>query len=109
MCVNNGVNAIDILTLFFFSVKIAKAIKTFLWTLYKNVKIGVRHRVWWYSVSLICDLFLVWNASAAATGPAYPAAQQSGYAVAPAAYGAQRTGYDQATYQAAQGTYAGMN
>lgn len=49
--------------------------------------------------------------SAAATGPTYPAAQQSGYAVAPTAtYSAQRTGYDQATYQAAtQGTYAGMN
>lgn len=51
---------------------------------------------------------MIWNVSAAATGPAYPAAQQSGYAVAPTAYGAQRTGYDQATYQAAQGTYAGM-
>lgn len=50
--------------------------------------------------------------SAAATGPTYPAAQQSGYAVAPtptATYSAQRTGYDQAAYQAAaQGTYAGM-
>lgn len=50
---------------------------------------------------------------AAAPGPAgYPAAQQSGYAVAPTAtatYNAQRTGYDQAAYQAAtQGTYAGM-
>lgn len=48
---------------------------------------------------------------AAATGPTYPAAQQSGYAVAPtptATYQAQRTGYDQAAYQAAaQGTYAG--
>lgn len=47
---------------------------------------------------------------AAATGPTYPAAQQSGYAVAPtptATYSAQRTGYDQAAY-AAQGTYAGM-
>ncbi|XP_055316547.1 zinc finger RNA-binding protein isoform X2 [Sitodiplosis mosellana] len=48
---------------------------------------------------------------AAATGPTYPAAQQSGYAVAPtptATYSAQRTGYDQAAYQAAaQGTYAG--
>lgn len=50
---------------------------------------------------------------AAATGPTgYPAAQQSGYAVAPTAtatYNAQRTGYDQAAYQAAaQGTYAGV-
>lgn len=50
--------------------------------------------------------------SAAATGPAYPAQQQTGYAVTPAAtaatYNAQRTGYDQAAYQAAatQGTYA---
>lgn len=52
------------------------------------------------------------NFRAAATGPTYPAAQQSGYAVAPtptATYSAQRTSYDQAAYQAAtQGTYAGM-
>lgn len=48
---------------------------------------------------------------AAATGPTYPAAQQSGYAVAPtptATYSAQRTGYDQAYQAAAQGTYAGL-
>lgn len=56
-----------------------------------------------YSWAYICR--------AAATGPTYPAAQQSGYAVAPtptATYSAQRTGYDQAYQAAAQGTYAGL-
>lgn len=62
----------------------------------------------------LCDFFGdSLNFRAAATGPTYPAAQQSGYAVAPTAtatYSAQRTGYDQAAYQAAaQGTYAGTS
>lgn len=69
-------------------------------------------RFWIFLLKIHRNLNDLFWFSAAATGPAYPAQQQTGYAVTPAAtaatYNAQRTGYDQAAYQAAatQGTYA---